>query len=110
VLAGAFFGDDNRIGTADDTEAAGSIRSIVVGGAVTNAVFAGGLDAVHDGQVNGLDTLLPGGSIGAVSVSGAVDPTTRFVAETLPRRARLGGASVDPAADQRFSLVPIVVD
>jgi hypothetical protein len=108
VLAGANRGADNALGGGDDTFAAGTIRVISITGSVTTSVFAAGIDTVNNELLDGDDVLLSGGVISVVSVGGPVDANSRFVAETLPRRARLGGMSVLPADDVRFSLTPIV--
>ncbi|HEV7301059.1 MAG TPA: VCBS repeat-containing protein [Tepidisphaeraceae bacterium] len=108
VLAGASLGADNSLGGGDDTYTAATIRVISITGSVTTSVFAAGINPVNDVLLDGDDALLAGGRISIVSVRGPVDASSRFVAETLPRRATLGGTSVLPADDVRFSLTPIV--
>jgi hypothetical protein len=100
VLAGTNIGADGLSGTGDDTHAAGAIRAISVRGSTTNARFhAGVAPGATDPAVL---ALLPGGSIRSVVVRGGSDGASRFLAETLPRTARLGTEMVITATDSRF--------
>jgi hypothetical protein len=69
----------------DSTVNASSIGAISVRGAVTAA------------------TLDSATSIGSIVIHGAVDSTTKFIALTLPKKAILDGAAVDPTTDPHFS-------
>jgi hypothetical protein len=100
VLAGTNIGADGLSGTGDDTHAAGAIGAISVRGSTTNARFhAGVAPGATDPAVL---TLLPGGLIRSVVVRGGSDGASRFLAETLPRTARLGTETVITATDARF--------
>lgn len=105
LLAGANFGPDGQLGGGDDTFAAGSIRSLRIQGNVNASVFAAGLNPVaSDDLLNPADTLLPGGTIQSIFVSGTADPASRFLAASLPGKAKIDGMAIDPVSDPRFQL------
>jgi hypothetical protein len=104
ILAGANFGPDGRLNFSGSTFAAGTIGSIRIQGSVTDSVVAAGLNPDGSSLLGNTATLAPGSGIRTISITGAVDPTSRIVASTLPKTTRVGGAAVDPATDPRFGL------
>jgi hypothetical protein len=97
ILAGANFGADGIPGGTDDSYVAGSIGSVRVNGAATGAVVGAGVTPVTGGY-----SVLAGGSIKAITVVGAVDSTSRFLAATLPAKVKFGGVTIVPSSDPRF--------
>ena len=77
----------------------GKIR--VVGEVPSSRVGAG---ATPSDTTSGLPATALGsdGTIRTISISGAVDAESRFLAAALPKRATLGGVGVDTASDPRF--------
>jgi hypothetical protein len=82
---------------------AGSIASLRVTGSATDAVVAAGLNdfaiPLSDSQM-----LLPGGQIKSLFISGPADSSSKFLADSLPPKVKIGGTTVTPAADPRFHL------
>ena len=95
VLAGVNAGADGVFGTADDTVAAGALRSIRVAGSDNAGIIGAGYDPATN-------TVVPDGSVDSITVSGPASADAAFVAETLPAIARLDGRTVRTATDPRF--------
>jgi hypothetical protein len=70
----------------------------VLGSDTGGTVIAGATGA------NGTYAEANGGQLAAVTVVGPVDATSRFLAQTDPKRAIVGGVAVDPATDPRFAV------
>ena len=85
ILAGATLGLNGQLGGGDDTFNAGRIASVQVGGNVTGSLVAAGFKPASDAPFTPVGgTLIPGGSIGALTVDGTTDATSRFAAASLP--------------------------
>jgi hypothetical protein len=97
LLAGADFGDDGVFAGADNTYAAGTIKSISVAGGVTNSTFAAGVDF-------NTNTLLDGGKITAASFKGTLSDDSNVLAKALPAKVKANGVSIDPTTDPRFQI------
>jgi hypothetical protein len=102
LLGGAKLGPAGELTTPPAAYSGTSIFSITIRGAVTSSLLAAGLDPVDGLLMNSDDKLLPGGSIGAISVTGSVSPDSRFEAASLPAFAVVGGAKVATTGDPRF--------
>jgi hypothetical protein len=82
-------------------QAAGTLGSVRVTGGSTGSTIGAGV-----GGVTGLNPDIPPnglGTIKAITVLGAVDANTRFLAANLPIHAVLGGKRVVPATDPHFA-------
>jgi hypothetical protein len=104
VLSGAAPGADNVFsgaGDTDDSFSAGSIRSLVVTGAITNSVVGAGVNPVDGVFGNGNDVIIGGAAsrIGSIRAATA-DSTSRFEAGAFGT-VRLPEL-IDPATDGRF--------
>jgi hypothetical protein len=104
LLSGAAPGADNVFsgaGDTDDSFAAGSIRSLVVTGAITNSVIGAGANPVDGVFGNGNDTIIGGAAsrIGSIRAATA-DSASRFEAGAFGT-VRIPEL-VDPATDSRF--------
>jgi hypothetical protein len=111
VFSGTLLGLDGRVGgtgIASDQFGAGEIRKFNVTGSVNDSLIAAGLDPVDGVLTNGNDNIVGGAAsrIRAVTVRGTVDNDTTFAAGAFPRRAKIGGQSVDPLVDSRFDSTP----
>ena len=73
----------------------GAIASLRVTGSATGDTVTSGYDAATQ-------TILPGGLIKAITITGPVDTTTKFLATGFPKKATLGGVAVDPTTDPHF--------
>lgn len=106
ILAGASLGADGVFGGGDDTFAAGTIGKFSVGNSVDNrSVVAAGLVSPDDVfPLTGDESLLPGSSIGPISVNNTLQSTCRIVASSLPATAKLHFKPVSTASDPRFHL------
>jgi hypothetical protein len=103
VLGGANFGADGLPGGGDDSFRPGTIGSVSIGSA-TGSVIAGGLDPAVDNPFAVGGTLLAGGVIRAVTVTGSADAASKVLAAKLPRTVRIAGVAMSPAGDARFEL------
>lgn len=103
VLSGATPGPQNVFGAgvAGNTFAAGSIKSLIVTGAITNSVVGAGVNPVDGVFGNGNDTIIGGTAsrIGTLRASTA-DSASRFEAGAFGT-VRLPQL-IDPATDSRF--------
>ena len=105
VLAGTNLGADGELGGGDDVYTGAMLTRITVGVAVTNSLVAAGYDPTVDDGIDGNETLLPGGVIRAIVARGGADAQSKFLAETLPARVKLGTETVITLEDERFQLV-----
>lgn len=104
LLSGAAPGADNVFsgaGDTDDSFTAGSIRNLVVTGAITNSVVGAGVNPVDGVFGNGNDTIIGGAAsrIGSIRAATA-DSASRFEAGAFGT-VRIPEV-VDPATDSRF--------
>ena len=84
ILAGTSVGGDGLLGTADDVSSAAVIKSLKIGGPVTTSTISAG-----------------GGAIRSIT-TGGLDDSTRFIAVSFPKKARIGGTKLAPATDSHF--------
>jgi len=107
LLAGTHFGADGVFGGGDDTFAAGSIGSFKVRNSLRNkSLVAAGLVNPDDTfPVDGDESLLPGSSIGPVSVNNTLTADSHILASTLPATAKIHVSKISTASDPRFNLV-----
>jgi uncharacterized delta-60 repeat protein len=106
VFSGANYGVNGRLGgtgDAADTFSQGRIGKVTVAGAAVGATFAAGVDPVNQKLLDGNDTVIGGAasSIGTVTIKQGADPSTRFIAGSFGKKAKLP-QPVDPLTDPRF--------
>ncbi len=97
IFAGTDFGADNARGGGDDIFDAGSIKSLVIDGNLTNALIGAGLNSSSNG-------FLPGSSIGVIFIKGTLDTNSTIVAASLPPVVVVNGSPVNTATDPHFKL------
>jgi hypothetical protein len=108
VLAGlASLGSDGAVGgegAAGDTWQPAVIKSLKVGGAVSQSVVAAGLNRLGGGPAD--DSLLTASAIQAVSIGASMDDLSRVIAPALPKAVRIHRAAIATASDHRFRIAP----
>jgi hypothetical protein len=102
LLAGADFGSDGRLGNNNDFFGKGILTSLVVNGSVTNSVVAAGLSPVGTDLLGPGATLLKKSAIRAVTISGTIDPPSRFLAAALPAKVSIDGILISSLSDPNF--------
>jgi hypothetical protein len=103
VLVGTDFGPDGLPGGGDDQFHAGTIGSIQIGSSSGSVIAAGLLPAV-DAPFTVGGSLIAGGTIRSITVTGTADAASKFLTASLPRQVRIAGVVLSPAGDARFEL------
>ena len=86
VLAGTTLGTDGALGGNDDTFRRARIARVTIGDDVTGSLVAAGFRPASDDPFSPVGgTLLPGGAIGPVVVTGTIDAASRFAAASVQK-------------------------
>jgi Bacterial Ig-like domain (group 3)/FG-GAP-like repeat len=110
LIADANFNSLTISGSVDTSQilaalnAPGIFGTLRVSGQFTNSLL--GTGATPSDTPSGLPAtaLRDDGTIRSITVTGAVDAQSRFLAATEPKQAKLGGITVTPASDPRFQI------
>jgi hypothetical protein len=108
ILAGANFGSDNQLGSSTNVFGSGVLNSINVRGNVTDSLVAAGLSPVNNVLLGPSTTLLNHSAIRTINIGGTLDSTSRFLAVSLPGKARVNGSLLPTAGDVNFNLTTFV--
>jgi hypothetical protein len=102
ILAGLILGPNETPSTDSIPATIGRVR---IGGAVGSTLIIAGMKENVPG-FNPINSVLPGGDIGAITVGGRLSPGSRITAAVVPPIASIEGKKIATASDPRFSLFP----